>query len=394
MKTKKIVITGVVLILVMIFIGTCDALLSEEDEIEYVDVVYSKNGREITVYLDGETVPITKSAKRAMSRDLAEMAYDYLEVVFTSGAHTTDTNIARASWELGDPAGISGITRDQDYSSIYTNGTGYAACLFAGKSSDKTLLGFGKIIRTSDGAGGTIATGTKSVTFGLAAVQTGLLVTGEVLTTNTRGVLVDSLTIATATSSLLPLGIGVVKTGYPLYTLPTNTVPAGVPAASTYTFGLSGTPSDITTYWTAVRTTGTAPKVQRREPRFVDGGTYRKPKGHTDTITRINLATAYTFAANAAFTNPVAFDVVVYPRSAGLLSFLIEVPVYNTTNAVAAKNSGPAAETWKLRTGYGSDLYNLDDGVSSGGCALIGIGPNADDFLNIDWVWLPEPATP
>jgi len=390
MKTKKILITGVVLLLVMFFIGTCDALLSEEDEIEYTDVVYSENGREVTIYLDGETVPITKSAKRAMSRDLAEMAYDYLEVVFVN-----NSAVARASWELGDPAGISGIDRSDtviDYGNIYSD-TGPCACLFVGKSSDKTLLGFGKIIKTNSTANGNVTTSTKSVTFGLAAVQTGLVVTGEAAPpANPRGVLVSSLAIADSTSTLLGLGSGAVKTSFPLYTF--ETVSADVSKAGTYTFGLSGAASLITGYWTAVRTTGTLPKVQRREPRFVDGGTYRQPKARTDTKTRINLAATYTAALDAQFANPVAFTVDLKPQSSGFLSFFIEVPVFNVTSLAAGKNGGPDAEVWKLRTGYGSDLYNLDDGVNSGGCALLGVGPNADDFLIIEWEFLPDTVTP
>jgi len=34
-------------------------------------------------------------------------------------------------------------------------------------------------------------------------------------------------------------------------------------------------------------------------------------------------------------------------------------------------------------------LYSLDDGLSAGGCVLMGVGAAALDWLEIDWEWVP-----
>jgi len=77
---KKILLIGIILILVIVFAGSCNEDIADEAEIEYTDVVYSADGSQVSIYLDGAKVPVTK-AQRAMTRDLAMMAYDYLEVV-------------------------------------------------------------------------------------------------------------------------------------------------------------------------------------------------------------------------------------------------------------------------------------------------------------------------
>lgn len=424
MKTKKILITGVVLLLVMFFIGTCDALLSDEDEIEYTDVVYSMRaagGPEVTIYLDGATVPITKSAKRAMSRPLAEMAFDFLEVIFVAG-----NDVARNSWELGEPAGISGITRGTtDYINAFpvNPGTTAAAALFAGKSADKTLLGVGKIYAI----GGSAVTGTaiigtaNSVTFRLAAVTTGLTISTETISypvppvtrpnpdPNPRDAVFSSFRFnngsgdyannSTTNSSLLTLG----NNNYPLYTM--ATVSANTPIIAQYQFTLGGvvtgplTGTGLTDYSNAIRNWGGdvyIPKVQKREPRYMDGGAFKQPKDHTDTKTDVVIATAYLTAAaavtpanvNTVCNLTVPLSITVKPTSAGLFSFFLQMPVFCVDNRAAAKNSGPDATRWYIRTGYGSDLYNIDDGGSSGGCVLMGVGASSSDWINIDWDWI------
>jgi len=106
---KKIAITGLVIFLAM-FVVTCDEGLPKgEAEVEYTDVVYSEDGSTITLYLDGIGVPKTQ-AQRAITRDLAKMAYDYFEVVFIADSTPSSLPVyARAQWELGQSAGISGV---------------------------------------------------------------------------------------------------------------------------------------------------------------------------------------------------------------------------------------------------------------------------------------------
>lgn len=385
---KRIAIVGIV-VFVLLSAVTCDEDLPEAvtDEITYTNVEYSKDGSQVKIWLDGSMPVPVKKSERAMSKGLAEMAFDFLEVIFVNGAG--DANIARASWEIGEPAGISGVDRGTpggtgvNYSAI--SGTTCAA-MFVGKSASKVLLGIGKITLVNDITGTTIDWNTGSVTFSLGAIQTGLLVTGETVGGD-RGVLVDSFVAAAATSTLLPLGSGAVKQPYPVYTFPLNTTGAVINYNCSYKFDLSAS-ATTSTWWSAVMCYGTTPKVQPREPRFVDGGAYRQPKDRTDTKTKITLGTGYTFTDVTAFNSTIPLIVAVSNASSGLLSFNLEIPVYMVSKGNADKNQGPKHTKWVIRTGYGPDFYNLDDGVSSGGCVLLGVGASQDNWINIDWEWL------
>jgi len=388
---KKILFTGIILVLVMLFIGTCGDDLNEDGEIEYTDVLYSADGSQVTIYLDGLKVPVTK-AQRAMTRDLAMMAYDYLEVVFLG---TGTGAVARAAWELGYPAGISGVTRgDQDYTGVAK------ACLFAGKKDGKTLFGIGEIIAV-DGeptSSPAVGDGTGYVTFGLRAIQAGLLVAGEVLATNTRGVAANSFDQA---NGALKSFTGTDGTKYPMYSYPS--VSTATTLKKTYTFSMVGNVGNLAAakmYNKPGALNG--PEVQRRVPRFLQGGSYREPKNMVDTKTTVSFDADWsddivedaTGAGGTSFNSKVAVGLVfnVKPESNGIFSFYIQIPVYNTTLAANTNTAGEGEvkpTKWFIRTGYGSELYSIDDGSSNGGCTLINIGSqSASDWLGIEWEWL------
>lgn len=421
---KKILL-AVMVIFIAAFVVTCDeAPPVAETEVEYTDVVYSKDGSQVTIYLDGETVPVTK-AERAMTLGLAMMSYDYLEVVFRTAA-----GFSRSAWELGQPAGISGagLRGVTNYNGFGTPG----ACLFAGKKDGKTLFGLGKMTSTTarDGTVNTfgeaptinalpILANTVSVTFSLVAIQTGLLIGDEsVKATNptyaTRQIPVDSFTF-TGTwtrdghSSRQTLSDNV---EYPTYQLPTT----GTTTNATYTFkfmtGLVDDAqhplTDVTTtgnYLTAILhavPTGTVkPAVLKRTPRFMDGGRYMQPNGHIDTKTTVGFGTTYTGATalpvvgGGPFVNEVPLIFTTFAGNTGIFSFYLEIPVVNldprpiaTTPAAQNLNGGDGPTTWYVRTGLGSDLYSLDDGVSSGGCVFMSTGVSNSDWLTIDWKWV------
>jgi len=427
MKKISIVLMAVLLATALF---TCSDDLNEDGEVEYTDVVYSKDGSEITVYLDGVTVPVSKS-QRAMTLDLAMMSYDYLEVVFV-----TTAGYSRSAWELGQPAGISGSglrIANSDYSGF--TGT-QKACLFAGQKSGKTLFGVGKMIKSTSDKGVVTSTGaipidlnTASVTFGLAAIQTGLLVKDEAVKAPvtptsdgkdyaTHKIPVDSFIYTgkantgfdtrTANSSRQRLLDGV---EYPVYSL--STVP-GDATEATYTFKfMTGIEAGLTTfadlkdvtsdYLAAVKHIGPTnpPKVQKRTPRFMDGGRYLQPNGHIDTKTKVAFRATYAYtnsttnlpAADATFVNVVPLTFTTVAGSGGIFSFYLEIPVYNldARNLQTADNlnGGPGPITWFIRTGLGSDLYSLDDGQSSGGCVFMSCGVSNSDWLEIGWEWIP-----
>jgi len=407
---KNIVIAGIVILLVMSSV-TCDAFLPDDEVVEYTDVVYSKDGSQVTIYLDGTTVPVTR-AQRALTRELALMSYDYLEVVFVNAG-----GIARSSWELGQTAGISGSgLRIGGNYGVFTGGT-ESACLFAGVKSGKTLLGVGKMISSTPKGGAEITTNppinanTESVKFGLVAIQTGLLISsdgGE--STKPRGINVHSFTYTTGTGAAT--GYTTLTTGnsrlqaadgidYPTYSLPTAT---GDVAYATYTFKFitnpTGTWTDSTSdYLAAVKHVVSAtkyPVVQKRTPRFMAGGRYLQPSGHIDTKTQLALGATYAAVAdNANFTNVVDLKFTIAAGSTGIFSFYLEIPVFNLNNGIATHSGDTAAAasnapiTWYVRTGLGSELYSLDDGTSSGGCVLMNVGMTASDWIDITWDWVP-----
>lgn len=376
---KKIAVTGMALVLLM-FMGTCgDDLL--DGEIEYTDVVYSEDGTKVTVYLNGETVPVTR-AQRALTRELALMTYDYLEVVFinTSGVY-------RNSWELGKPAGIDG-------NGIKLAGSNYGsftapqrACLFAGKKSDKTLFGVGGLATGST----SILPTTDSVTFELAAIQIGLLAGSNTTSSgNVNGAVADSFTYITggtgftddAGSSKNTTLLNGVQ--YPTWTLSKT---AAATTFATYTFSYVG---GGTSYNDAIRHNGT-PLVQKRAPRFMYNGRYWEPDGNVDTKTTVGFRGTYPPAGtNPAFGNVVPLLFTAVAGSGGVFSFYLQIPVVNlSVNAVVAGSGGTAPITWYIRTGLGSELYTLDDGATSGGCVFMTVGATANEWIDLEWTWLP-----
>ena len=382
---KKILLT-VMVILIAVFFVTCDEPIVDDDAIvEYTDVVYSPDGSQVTVYLDGVTVPVTK-AQRAMNRDLAMMSYDFLEVIFVSSV--TTTNIARANWELGQPAGLYGVYRDAtNYASIAN------ACLFAGKKSDKTLFGIGKIAGTTL----VLTSNTPSVTFEISAILSGLLLNGETGPTtpglpNTRGVAYDSLGAAEGRVNL-----GGVD--YPLFQV------EGSPVTKNYKFGIV---RNNTANFDAAKLIGPndPPVAQRRTPRFMDGGSYREPKTlvNSKTLVSIPAATAgQDFSSYCPATGIEITFTTTATGATGYFSLYMEIPVYNTNNTVFDLDAAGTPKDkgwtnpikWFIRSGYGSELYSIDDGTSSGGCVLFGRGTTGgSDWLDIEWRWLPYTTTP
>jgi len=126
--------------------------------------------------------------------------------------------------------------------------------------------------------------------------------------------------------------------------------------------------------------------VERRLPRFQDGGMYYAPKNSNFDIKSLVAVDNYSGTAKGVFVNPIPLEFQV--KGNGVFSFYLEIPVFMLSDD-AATNNGPAAEIWKIRTGFGSELYSLDDGVDgAGGCVLMGVGNTGADWLEIEWDWL------
>ena len=196
---------AVTLILAASLLVTCDGFLDTfqpEGGDEWTDVEYETIGavgnqrvKSVKLYLKpdnlaGDVVPgpgtygVKKSAEqrrieRALTVEGARMSHDYFEAVFMADA----TTVARAAWEIGQPAGISGVSR-QTGTSYSTpapgSGTGGTATtgsiIFVGRKTGKTLMGVGYLTHVNDkpitDATVIVDGGTNSVTFTVSPLAT------------------------------------------------------------------------------------------------------------------------------------------------------------------------------------------------------------------------------
>jgi len=435
-------------VLFAVFFVTCDGWVpGGDDDTGYTDVEYSEDGSQITVWINGSK-PV--APQRAMTRDLARMAYDYFEVIFISDVPAT-RKIARASWELGQSAGISGVDRGATSAGVdYTwstgklasgvNATSGLALMFVGRKDGRTLLGVGRIgdvdhawvdklpasstpqstTNATELAGvgfplanmtATVNADSQSVTFFIEPVRTGLLIGAEganslpgvapVVTDNDYGILTDSFNFVETGSTLtgtnawtrddhsLRSTLGGVE--YPIYSLPQakdTPAPGTAQPVQMASYEFKGAPdrfkSEIRYNEAVVVATQTGLYVEKRFPRFMDGGRYGTIKSSIDSDTTVENASVAAAAGDAFVpTVPLKFTT----KGSGVFSFFIEAPVYMITKD--ASTNGPLkAEIWRIRTGIGSELYSLDSGKSAGGCVLMGIGVSSLDELEIEWTWI------
>jgi len=397
---KPLAVTGIILLLVML-LGTCgsDEISEQSLDMEYTDVEYEEDGSGVTIYLDGIGVPKSR-AQRAVTTDIAKMAFDFIEVIFKDGTGS----IARASWVLGEPANINNITRSIDYATTF--GTN-SACMFVGKDDGKVLLGIGKLTNTrgtpAAATATTIDANTRSVTFSIAAIKTGLLINAEsTATVNGYTVAADSFNYS---YPIDPSGTGtragnsfrrkLPPTGevwYPVYVIPKN-----VNTTATYTFSFATDPAvfPLDQCLNAIRTvndntTGVKPVVQKKTPRYATNGRYEEPRNRIDTNTTVsfngyNPTNGGPFGTANSPAIPLIFT--ISSNSGGFLAFNMQIPVFMSDKGAAGKNSGPDAKTWYIRTGIGSEFYSLDDGVSRGGCVFISVDVSETEFDRIEWTW-------
>jgi hypothetical protein len=408
---KKMLLT-VIAVFSALFPGACSDWLNDGGEMTDVEYTVSPDGKAgVTLYFD-EGVPVTKQ-QRAMSTKLAKKYYDYFEVVFDAGPN----GLARASWELGEPAGISGVYRPTDVNYRFRNGpaiygtedynpgTSNGALIFVG-TTDRTLLGVGRIIKVDDGAyipvGAAVNIGpaTKSVTFEVEAIKTGLCIqsevseyTGEVLSTSLCPFASFRWADDPSTKNRPPSSNRVSLGGknYPYYDSSIN-------RNLYYIFyGPTGFHNDSLGRGIRYRSASTPPNdvVYRKTPRYVHNGQYFElnsiySASYASSTIKLGSASPNefnSFTAGKPVAN-MANEFMLHlnyttSNNFGILSFCIDIPVY-LMNDAPAKNGGPAAQTWYLRSGIGPDLYCLDDGLGSGGCVLMGYGvgtPNDTFFI-------------
>jgi hypothetical protein len=393
---KKVIFGGLIVFLA-VFLVTCGGFtpsLPTDGGDETPSVQYSPDGKSVTLRLDGGGTD--KRAARALTDNLAKAGHDYFEVVFNNGA-----DVARASWELGEAAGIKNVPRDFNYSNAAN------AILFVGRKADKTLLAVG-LLTSVDTGGTTITPTSTTATFTVTALTAGADKDQATLEsiwddyidgTTTSGI---PPTFVTGTDSSAPIADAAATTVIKsLKDINTNTVfplyniPGGGTVGATYTIGCTspttpggGYPGTITggihSYLPGIRVAGTPAAIQPKIPRYPRGGGlyYEAPAPHASSTT-IDITNNDT--AGAAFVPGITFtiDINGATDNEGVISFTFEVPVYAISNNPMA--GGPDSLTWYIRPGFGTNRYNLDDGLgSAGGAILLGVGALA----SLDWLWI------
>ena len=380
--------------------------------------MYSADGTQVTLYLDGVGVPVTQS-QRKLTLDMAKMAHDFYEVVF----FTWNPNvIVGATWEIGQSAGVKGVYRGLNpedglsylpslYSSaIHATGNRGAVLLFAGRKVDKTLLAIGLLshINGIPGILGNansfiISSSTKSITFTLYHIETKLdIVTDSDNDTSFRTASGQGAPYNTpnaintkANNMAEYVSLGGVK--YPYYKLPKN---ASVQAR--YRFFISSSfplPYNFFNYIKIVNQGSIKAEVIKREPRFLSGGRYyyvQAAKLDTGTTVKFDLTPSFVPDDSGNFEhNGIALFVFEDDRGlcfifdtgesqGGIFSFTFRFPVCNFVS-----RSDNSSTAWYLQLGFGKELYSLDNGVDAGGCILMGTEDFSDDWMDIFTAGMP-----
>jgi hypothetical protein len=308
------------------------------------------------------------------------MSYDYLEAVFVSTA-----GVVRAAWELGQPAGISGVNRGTG--AYGSSGTTRAALLIAGKKNGYALLGLGPITSTRDKDGtvndpdNVITNDTAAVTFSLKAVNTTLI--------GTSGATDSFVWTSAATTGINSTKTHLGDTDYPMYSMPNNSAGGTYNAKFIFSGGVSSANYGDSLFYRSTKPAATASPnwITHRAPRIFYGGTYRDLNNRVDYSTKASFQTGYTGVADTAFDPEVLLTFTVQSgQPGGVFSFFLGIPVYALSKADSV-NGGGLGQTWYIRSGFGSELYSLDDGIGTGGSILMGVGISDIDWLEIEWIW-------
>jgi hypothetical protein len=384
---KKTFLLGFAVLLALALVS-CDFFAGPEQIDEVPNVVYSPDGRQVTLRLDGQGGP-SKNMSRALTDNLAKAGHDYFEVVFYDG-----TDVARASWELGDAAGIRNVPREYDYD------TAGKAILFVGRKVDKTLLAIG-LLTAVDGSGTFISATSETATFTVAALTAGADPDQGTLdaiwaATTAGPPTKDPPTFITGDDAggdpdgddteIVPLADANTGAVFPLYKIAAGkpSILASYTIGSTHSFAYTGTgpytfTGGINPYLPGIIIAAIPPPIVPKVPRFPRGGGLywyaAAPHALSTKITITNNSTA-----GALFVAGTTFKIETDDISdkEGVISFCFDIPV----NAIIG---GTNALTWHIRPGFGTNQYDLDNGYgSAGGSILLGVG----DDITLNWLWV------
>jgi hypothetical protein len=380
---KKLILAGGIVVLVaaiVIAIAACDGVdipgSGSGDGIYQFDKEGNLTG--LTLKLEAANKP-SASVSRALSHYMANLNYNYFEVVFYDG-----TDVARAKWSKngtavirGVPRGTAGVDYGVGYRAAYAAGEG-AAALFVGRQESNALLAVGLLTHVDGVAGTTVAADSKTVTFTVRSLVAGL-------------------------ASSIPATADIYDVTFkfedesPVY--PALNLDADDANTINYAFGFSGLTAgangpEIISRFAAIRVILEAapstigPKIVFDHPSVVkktktvqvrEALEVEKEYGGSITLAN-NAALATAAAGTVVFTIDTTgiLDPVAPAETGGLISFYYEIPVY----AVTRDGTNPAPAKWRvIPSGYLEDLSLLDKGEAQarGGSILLTVG-SSDDF--------------
>ena len=383
---KKLIFYLLLSVFVSFSFCTCFDPPEVTDESSYTNVEYSDDGKSVTIYLDG-SAPVP--ANRAISQKLALLGHDFFEVTFlyngnaAGGTNPANYKIAKASWELGEPAGVNDVYRTVNGVNYYygTNPIGGAdgipssgngsAVLFVGKKSDKTLLAVGTLSEidgvpiTAVAATQLIKTSTTKVKFAVNAFKAGMSSSTFDPPNNSFHATPQH---PLQTSTVLNIMVG--GSPFPYFHLP---VSASINA--TYTVGTHSASHNFSFYAPAIRygmpdNEGIAASGKMILPKYtLPPNTVKSdcvyPYIGDDAIpVHITSPTAI----GGSFSGVVGFSFATTSASGVICALTFRVPVY-------AVYLTPDSVQWFIKPGYGTYDKELDNGLEgNGGAVLIAIG--------------------
>jgi len=366
---KKTYFAAIAVALAVLFAG-CDGFV-EPPEAAGEAVGYTADGRAILELSLGST----ERSARALHAMIAEAAADYYEVIFLEN----DTgDIYRTSWREGRVAKLR-VPVGTDYDNTAAAGSGYAY-IFAGRYSDKTLLGVGRIDDVLEGAnptGGTaITTNATRVNFIITALET------DINPVVTLPIASSSAPDPDDYNTFKPSAVTIPATfGAEPITIDEKIIPV---------FMIDDVNATEVTFDVKAASTPPSGAIKVAGATTGNSSPYAWSEGQA-TLTKLQTVTVGTgaagnpaFAVDAPLTLPIGLTLTPNlngnPQAdPGLCLVYFEIPVYLFDNGAATV--GTAAETWYFKGGLNNKLLDIGHtAMGLGGAALVSVGDAFQGF--------------
>jgi len=121
------------------------------------------------------------------------------------------------------------------------------------------------------------------------------------------------------------------------------------------------------------------------------GQTHDVTEADLDPVTTVHVNSSYSAADDTPFVSVIPLVFEIHKRSGGAFAFTFQTPVYALAKATTggpalSTNGGLDAIQWYIKPGHAQDQFILDNGQTSGGAVLMGVGVGSLDWLEIR-VW-------